>query len=221
MIASLEGRVVVVSPHLDDAAFSLGASIAAAARGGNEVTVLTVFAGDPASRVPAGDWDSRTGFATAGDAARVRRAEDAAACAALGARPVWLPFFDAQYPVRVSDDEVWESVAAASRGVDLVLVPGFPLRHPDHLRLLQLASSWGLPATVALYVEQPYAWREPASPNGGPAWAPLRGAVRDRRAKRRALRAYRSQLPMFGKLPLERIALYELRRGGETVAPLA
>ncbi len=51
-------RVVVVSPHSDDAVLSLGAAIAAWARRGAEVEVLTVFALDPGSHAPAGGWDA-------------------------------------------------------------------------------------------------------------------------------------------------------------------
>ncbi|MDP9436492.1 MAG: PIG-L family deacetylase, partial [Actinomycetota bacterium] len=43
------GRVAVVSPHLDDAVFSLGASIRGAVRRGTRVEVLTVLAGLPDS----------------------------------------------------------------------------------------------------------------------------------------------------------------------------
>ncbi len=85
-------RLVILSPHLDDAALSLGATIAYASEVGLAVTVLTVLAGDPDSEEPAGTWDTICGFATAGEAARVRRAEDANACEILGAEPMWLPF---------------------------------------------------------------------------------------------------------------------------------
>ena len=94
MSESLEDRVVVVSPHLDDAAISLGAAIAFAARHG---AVLTIFAGDPESEAPAGGWDKRGGFGTEGDAARARREEDSMAFALLGAGVTWLPFGDEQY----------------------------------------------------------------------------------------------------------------------------
>jgi LmbE family N-acetylglucosaminyl deacetylase len=217
----LAGRVVVVSPHLDDAALSVGAAIAAATRAGAEITVLTVFAGDPSSGAPAGSWDRRTGFATAGEAARARREEDSAACAILGATPQWLPFADAQYDEQPDDDAVWERVAAACAGADRVLVPGFPLRHPDHARLHRLVRERGLPAPVDVYVEQPYAFRAGGSPNGDLAWSRLDAARPDRRAKRLAVRAYRSQLALFGRLPLQRIALYERRHGGEAIAALA
>src|SRR3954463_13831402 len=96
-------QIVVLSAHLDDAVFSLGAAIAATSRAGVDVVILTVLAGDPSSRVTAGAWDAEAGFATAGEAARARGLEDERACAEVAARPVWLPYSDVQYPRGGSD----------------------------------------------------------------------------------------------------------------------
>jgi LmbE family N-acetylglucosaminyl deacetylase len=214
------GRVVVVSPHLDDAAFSLGSTIAAASRAGANVRVLTVFAGDPDSETPAGGWDAATGFHTHGEAARARRDEDAIACAAIGAAPEWLPFPDVQYADRPSDERLWECLAASVGDADAVLVPGFPLAHPDHAWLHELVRGRRLPrrARLGLYVEQPYAWRGKQQPPPPIPWLRLRGRRADRRAKHDAIQAYRSQLPMFGIQPTARLALHEALRGGETLA---
>lgn len=151
-------RIVVVSPHLDDAALSLGAMIERAGRLGSDVTALTVFAGDPASVEPAGTWDRACGFGTAGEAARGRRAEDTRACAIMGASPSWREFPDAEYARARSADTVWSSLAPELVGADLVLTPGYPLEHPDHAWLTRLLLE-RLPAEapLALYVEQPYA----------------------------------------------------------------
>jgi LmbE family N-acetylglucosaminyl deacetylase len=54
------GDVAVVSPHLDDAALSLGAAIAALTRSGRTVRVVTPFAGDPSSDAPANGWEAQT-----------------------------------------------------------------------------------------------------------------------------------------------------------------
>ena len=70
---ALPERVVVVSPHLDDAVLSLGGAISRASRAGAHVTVLTVLAGDSDSSEPAGSWDRRAGFETEADATRGRR----------------------------------------------------------------------------------------------------------------------------------------------------
>jgi hypothetical protein len=143
---------------LDDAALSLGGAIATATRAGAEVTVVSVFANDPDSPGPAGVWDSACGFHSAGEAARRRREEDRRACTLLGATPLWLPFSDFEYPQEEDDDEVWDAVADATKGADVILIPGFPLVAPDHARLARLLMNRPLPnGRVAVYVEQPYA----------------------------------------------------------------
>jgi LmbE family N-acetylglucosaminyl deacetylase len=222
---------VVVSPHLDDGVFSLGAAISRAVRTGHDVDVVTVFAGDPGSATPAGEWDRGSGFRSAGEAATARRAEDAAACRALGARPVWLPFAEEQYGEAADDDAVWAALCPHLAAADAVLVPGFPLRHADHLRLARLVvSRTGDGARIGLYAEQPYAtWQhEPANAgelgpllDGAPAWRPLRADGRDRRRKWRACLAYRSQVGrLLRRSPLLpwRVRRYERRAGGEAVA---
>jgi LmbE family N-acetylglucosaminyl deacetylase len=207
----LDGDLTVVSPHLDDAAFSLGAAISAA-RG--RVTVLTVLAGDVDSVAPAGEWDRGAGFGTAGEAARARRAEDARACAVLGAEPRWLRYSDDQYERGGTDDEIREAVRDAV-GPGLVLVPGFPLMHPDHRWLNELLDGAFGPGRTVLYAEQPYAalWTERPPEE----WSPLASGLRDERRKRAACRAYESQLPLLGPV-LGQILRYELRLGGESAA---
>lgn len=151
-------RIVVLSPHLDDAPLSVGALIARAARSGSHVTALTVFAGNPDNDGPAAPWDTACGFASAGDAARGRREEDVRACEILGVEPDWLPFADMDYRPERDADEVWAAVAPKLEGADLVLTPGWPLEHPDHLWLTRLAvERMGPDPRLAFYVEQPYA----------------------------------------------------------------
>jgi LmbE family N-acetylglucosaminyl deacetylase len=223
-------RVVVLSPHLDDAILSLGATISRASRRGSRIHVVTVFAGDPDSHEPTGWWDRATGFETLGEAARRRREEDRHACALVGATPIWLPFADAQYTHDRDEDAVWDELVSATDGAQVVLAPGFPLIHIDHEWLTQLLLSRRLPGgpRLGLYVEQPYAWRRGEKPGlheafvdlveEPPAWSNSRGSSLDKRAKRRAIRAYHSQLPMFGRAPVQRIAVYEAFRGGEALA---
>lgn len=211
----LTGSAAVLSPHLDDAILSLGAAIANAR---SELAVVTVFAGDPDSALPAGEWDSQSGFRTAGEAARARREEDALACADVGARPVWLPFVDHQYPPD-DDETVWNALERALEGADTVLVPAFPLTHPDHARLLALVERHGLPGRrLGRYVEQPYAaaWSD-RSPGDG--WTPLAAGLPQRVAKLRACRRYTSQLPLLSRSgPILRpLFAYEVARGGERV----
>jgi LmbE family N-acetylglucosaminyl deacetylase len=201
-------RVVVVSPHLDDGVLSLGAAISAWSRAGARVELLTVLACDPASEAPAGGWDRRGGFATEGASARARREEDRRACAILGATPLWLPFGSVDYERHADETEVRRAVVEAVGAADLVLLPGSPLTHPDHAWLVRTLVADGLaPGSVALYAEQPYTRRAGEEPSasawlssavGASTFAPLVARLRDRRAKWRAIRCYRSQLPLLG-----------------------
>jgi LmbE family N-acetylglucosaminyl deacetylase len=152
-------RIAVLSPHLDDAAFSIGAFLHDQASHGAHVTVITVLAGDPETTQPAGEWDARCGFTTAAAAARRRREEDLRACGLLGATPVWLPFPDETYGARPSDDAVWTEVERAIGSADVVLVPGYPLALADHRFVADLAVARHdrLDARLGFYAEQPYA----------------------------------------------------------------
>src|SRR5919109_2160206 len=81
VVIELEGKVVVLSPHLDDAVLSIGAGIRRATRLSRAgVTTVTVMGCDPHSHAPAGFWDRQSGFRTEGEAARRRREEDRRAC---------------------------------------------------------------------------------------------------------------------------------------------
>lgn len=194
----------MLSPHLDDAIFSVGATILRAARAGARVTVLTVFGGDPRSTTPAGPWDRQAGFATAGEATKARRREDERACALVSAAPIWLPFPDEQYAEGSDDGAVADAVARAADGADTLLMPGFPLSHADHLRLVRLVLERRLfRGRIVLYAEQPYALS--AGPvelpeslrellSGEARWHGSRVGYRDLARKLRASRAYATQL---------------------------
>ncbi len=200
-------RIVVVSPHLDDGVLSLGASIASWSRAGRPVDLLTVLACDPDSEAPAGGWDRRGGFPTESESARGRREEDRHACAVLGARPVWLPFGSVDYERHGTDEVVRQAVAAAIDDSGVVLVPGFPLSHPDHEWLARELATVLDGRRTGLYAEQPYTRRTGVDPEvppwisenlGARTFAPVAAGPRDRAAKWRAIRCYRSQLPLLG-----------------------
>ena len=226
--------LAVLSPHLDDAALSVGATVRAAVRAGASARVVTVFAGDPASALPAGPWDRGSGFSTHGAASTRRREEDRAACRTMGAEPVWLPFPDEQYGPRPAHEEIRAALVDAVGGADVVLVPGWPLLHPDHEALAAAALTRPHPwPRVAAYVEQPYALgrgrpteaalvRAAGRSFGPAAFAAWPTRVDDRWRRRKARRAYRSQQDQLGAYvrgtfrDLERkIARFERRQGAE------
>jgi LmbE family N-acetylglucosaminyl deacetylase len=126
-------RIVIVSPHLDDAV--LGCSTLMAAHPG--VTVVTVFAGRPAEYPsPMLHWDTLCGFGEGDEVHVARRAEDRAALALLDATPVWLDYVEHSYLERaewVRPDAVVDGLGAALGALDptAVFIP-FGLANPDH-----------------------------------------------------------------------------------------
>jgi LmbE family N-acetylglucosaminyl deacetylase len=130
--AELE-RIVVVSPHLDDAV--LGCSYLMARHPG--VTVVTVFTGRPDEYpVPMERWDALCGFVPGDEVHVARRAEDSAALAVLDASPVWLGFVEHSYLDRarwVQPAQVVDDLTEAVRALDptAVFAP-FGLANPDH-----------------------------------------------------------------------------------------
>jgi LmbE family N-acetylglucosaminyl deacetylase len=230
------GRITVVSPHLDDAVMSVGATIAAAVRQGASVEVLTVFGYGPVSDIPAGPWDVKSGFSTEAEACKARREEDRNACRILGATPRWLDYGAEPYERRGTPAEILAAVTAATADADWVLVPGFPLNHPDHVELARLLLSSELRSKMALYAEQPYLfWERDKIPPKmlAPAindllsdslqWLRQPATREDRRLKFKAVRCYRSQLYQLGMRPLGHLRMHwhESSQGGEVVAWLS
>jgi LmbE family N-acetylglucosaminyl deacetylase len=126
-------RIVVVSPHLDDAVLGCGQLMSVHPG----VTVVTVFAGNPpAYPDPMRLWDVQSGFGPDDDVMEVRRGEDRAALAVLAAQPVHLDYVEHTYnpgDKPVSPKKIAEGLAGTLRTLDptLVLAP-FGLANPDH-----------------------------------------------------------------------------------------
>ncbi len=211
---------LALSPHLDDAAFSCGGTLARLARAGWRVVVATVFTAsvpDPRGFALACQLDKGLGAEI--DYMALRRAEDAAAMRALGAAPVWLPFREAPHRgydsapalfagVRQEDSIVDDLAPALAALFDqhrpaLVLAPRAIGGHADHVQLVRAMDRARVVAPVLPVLwwrDFPYAVRD-ASPR-----EPFRDrmaalealdvslSVDEAEAKRRACRAYASQL---------------------------
>lgn len=126
-------RIVIVSPHLDDAVLGC-AQLMSAAPG---CTVVTVFTGRPERYPdPMTHWDALCGFVPGDEVLDARKAEDRGALAELEAVPRWLDLVEHQYlerPDWVPPDAVVEPLGQALRELDptCALVP-FGLANPDH-----------------------------------------------------------------------------------------
>lgn len=219
-------RVVVVSPHFDDAAMGAGQMLlrhadahAGPATDGSTAlpaaTVITVLGGrPPVYPDPPTEWDSLGGFRAGDDVVTVRREEDRAAMEVLGAVPVWLDFADHQYLAeadRPSPTDVAPSLEEALAGCapTAVFAP-MGLANPDHVMTHDAAMlvrerrpEWAWFA----YEDDGYkhipgllAWRVSKLFRSGlwptPALVPV---VADPERKRKAIFCYVSQIP-----PLER-----------------
>jgi LmbE family N-acetylglucosaminyl deacetylase len=172
-------HVLAVSPHLDDAAFSAGATLATLAAQGHRVTLVTAFtASVPHPSRFALECQAELGVPPGVDLMAMRRVEDMEAAARLGVqRLVHLPFPEAQYrgydsdealmgPLR-EDDDVAEDLRAALDVLgdhDLILAPLALGDHVDHRQLrraLGLPGRVGDPEPVARFTRGPVAlWRD-------------------------------------------------------------
>jgi LmbE family N-acetylglucosaminyl deacetylase len=127
-------RIVVLSPHFDDAAMGAGHLLGSY----DETTVVTVLGGRPPSYPdPPSDWDALGGFKAGDDVVALRREEDAAAMQVLESSYRWLEFADHQYlapPDRPRPEEVAPVLAAtiAELNPTSVFVP-MGLGNPDHV----------------------------------------------------------------------------------------
>lgn len=190
--------VLIVSPHLDDAALSCWSVLAAGApgRGGPAcapVTVLDVCAGLPPVGV-LGEWDARGGAADSRARMGQRRAEEASALAAVGARIVLLELLDWQYgPV---GEDVAAALAPHLAAAGWVYAPAGIGGHRDHLRSRDAVLA--LRPDAILYADVPYVLRHGFEP-------PLPGYESEERllaadavaAKAAALAHYGTQLPLL------------------------
>ena len=220
---------LAISPHLDDAAFSAGGTLARLARRGWRVVIATVFTRsvpNPQGFALACQLDK--GLPPDADYMAIRRAEDEAACAALGAEARHLPFAEAPHRGYGSasalfagvrpDDGGGGDIAGMLRNLastldpDLLLGPRGVGAHVDHLVVREaMARAFG---QTLLWTDWPYAGRTDApDPYAATDEHARRLAVplRDLPAKLDACAAYATQLGFqFGGEAAMRAALTDV-----------
>jgi len=215
----------MVSPHLDDAVISCGLAIQALLSAGWAVFVATVFTEAPNG--PISQIARRFNTGSDGDAVRglaLRRSEDRAALARLGAQPLHLGFLDASFrkradgrwlcssyedicslapeiePALCSRVRVAVERALASTGASIVIGPAAVGGHVDH-RLVQtavaaVAVTRGERTLFRWFEDLPYAFDEPSDSIGIPFCRGSKSAVA---AKLEAMELYSSQLHILGE----------------------
>ena len=172
---------LALSPHLDDAAFSCGGTLAALSDRGWRVVIATVFTvsvPDPQGFALACQLDK--GLGPEIDYMALRRAEDARAAAILGAEAIWLPLPEAPHrgydsaralfaaPLdgdRIGDrlkplmGELIERFAPA-----LILAPQAIGGHVDHVAVVRALRRLQPPAPVLWWRDYPYHARTATPP---------------------------------------------------------
>lgn len=184
-------RVVAVGPHLDDAVFSAGGTLARLAAAGHDVTVVTVFTGSVAA--PTGfalACQTDKGLAPEVDYMALRRDEDAAALGRLGVRGAHLGLLEAPhrgydspaalFAGRHGGDDVADAVTRAVEpwlaGADVVLAPQAVGDHVDHQVVTAVVAACADADRTAWWRDTPYAVRHPDAP-GAPGVAGIEVAV--------------------------------------------
>jgi LmbE family N-acetylglucosaminyl deacetylase len=139
------GRLVYLSPHLDDVVLSCGGLVAQQVSADEAVTVFTVCAGDsPVGELTPFAYDLHRRWGGAGSPMAARRAEDLVACGRLGASVVHYPLSDAIYRRGPGGEALYPDAASI-----------FGRMHPaDDSRVEELAASLrqAIPQDAAIYV---------------------------------------------------------------------
>lgn len=148
--------LLVLSPHLDDAALSCAWLL----QRHPGSSVVSVFAGTPQrAALLSTRWDRDCGFASADAAIAARRREDQRACRQLDADPIWLDFADRQYGQIARRTLLKARLAPIleTSGKAIVVVP-LGLHHPDHIAVSDaaLAVLRKLERPCIAYHEAPY-----------------------------------------------------------------
>ncbi len=210
---------LTLSPHLDDAAFSCGGTMARLVAAGWRVVLVTAFTAsvpDPTGFALACQQDK--GLGPEVDYMALRREEDGRAAEALGIwPPVWLDLPEAPHrgyasvaelfgDTRSEDDAVVLPLTAAMRELaaelepDLMLAPQAVGGHVDHVQLVRALEKASLSVPVLWWRDVPYGARgaQPAEPFRHRlqtfAELPVVLDAASASAKRAACLAYRSQI---------------------------
>lgn len=236
-----------LSPHLDDVALSCGGRVWQQAQAGRSVVIVTVTAGDPPpAALSAFAQQQHAQWGLAVDAVAARRAEDARACAILGAEYVHWDWPDCIYrtdpltgaALYEGDEAIFGDVAPVEServvaelvrrlggySAESITIPLTVGHHVDHLLVRAAAERLWSPDRLTYYEDIPYAHKPGAvaAVVADPAWrsavCPLDADALA--AKLDAVAAFASQLPtLFGDETAMRrdVAQYVAATGGERV----
>lgn len=139
-----KGRILIISPHTDDAIFSLGDHIVAYKNSDYDVTILSVFSGVP---------NEGPGVRKH----RILREEHKKACELLGVKTINWDLLDDAEDSPTSDEHLRNWFFDLDMdGYDKVFVP-IGIHHPDHIQVSNCFTFPFKPNNIYVYQELPYA----------------------------------------------------------------
>ena len=176
-------KIVLVSPHLDDAVFSVGGLMAALTDEEHELHLVTCFTRsvlNPTGFALACQLDK--GLTAEVDYMELRRQEDTVACQRLKAQPIWLDLPEAPHrgyesaPALFEDiheaDQVQSALVRRLQEVvdpltpDLILSPVGIGNHVDHQQVKRAVDTLrerSIDTSFLRWYDEPYLSRHPAS----------------------------------------------------------
>ena len=225
----MQPQIVVLSPHLDDAALSLGSTLTRWAQQDLDIVIINVFS--ESTFAPRAARESHQ------DIASLRRAEDQAFTDSLGSRVTVVDLRKSDAPLRLGNDAPlmleppWPQTADTellSHLVDmfrpwvtapLVCVPAGVGGHVDHCVVRKAAERLWPTSSLLYYEDQPYAalmsserLKRTLAALGLPEVTLVLGGAIDPACKREHLRHYTSQ---FGAGLIRKVVRRLRQLGGE------
>lgn len=152
-------KILLVSPHLDDAILSAGHHIAIRPN----ADVVTVFAGYPKHALNVKTpYDTGCGFENTHVAMNFRRDENSKATALLCANNIDLDFLDSQYGVETPEEDITKALQDIidSTDYDYIMAP-LGIGHPDHRKVSNAVLRLNTNLTIWLWEDLPIRVMEP------------------------------------------------------------
>lgn len=131
-------KVAIISPHLDDAIFSLGEYIL---NTHNDITIITPMGGIPDDKIGREKYE-------------ILHKEHIEACVITGVNFINGPFLDDVYP-RIDENLCRQWIKEQITHDDLVIIP-LGIYHPDHVLIRRLCDDLNIENKM-YYSELPYA----------------------------------------------------------------
>lgn len=147
-------KVLVVSPHFDDAVLSAGQFLA----GRPHADVVTVFGGYPENAAELSTpYDLNCGFNNALDAVSIRRIEDDTALGLLNCNSLYFEFVDEQYREEEANKSLIkkELMKLINKNEYEFIIGPVGLGHPDHQVVSEVVRSLDVKLPIFLYEDLP------------------------------------------------------------------